>query len=84
MTKKRSFKVRGMISYKCSQEIQKEIQDKLEKFVTKNELCFRYLKKGIDVTLILNENPNILDVEVKMPCKNRVRLRILPCLCNFC
>jgi hypothetical protein len=82
MTEKRQFNVCGMISYKQNQEIQKSFQRKVEE-IMKNELCLRYLKENIELTLI-SEKRNILDVEVKIPCKNRVRPRALSCLCNFC
>jgi hypothetical protein len=90
MTEKRPFNVYGMISYERRVKIQKLVQDELKKFVEPGAsvgaevLCPRYLKEDIELTLIPTEKPNILDVEVKMPCKNRVRLRVLPCLCNFC
>lgn len=84
MTEKRPFNVYGVISYERRVEIQKLIQGELKKFVETEVPCPRYLKKDIKLTLIPTEKPNILDVEVKMPCKNRVRPRVLPCLCNFC
>jgi len=77
-----------MISYepnpKIQKPIQESIQDQLKTFVERNELCRRYLKENIKLTLTSTEKPNILDVEVKMPCKGRVRPRVLPYLCNFC
>jgi hypothetical protein len=84
MTEKRSFNVCGKISYECRLKIQESIQEELKKFVKENELSSRYLKEDIELTLTSTEKPDILDVEVKMPCKNRVRPRVLPCLCNFC
>jgi hypothetical protein len=84
MTEKRRFKACDMISYKRSLEIQESIQGDLKTFVKNHKLCSRYLEENIELTLISTKKPNIFDVEVKMPCKNRVRPRVLPCLCNFC